>query len=120
MNLRRIRLIVGLVLSVVVVGACSTRVALPVITLSPRIESFHEEAESALDAGQYQLAEEKFLAALEESRALGDEVAIGVTLMRLGDAYNGMEKYPKALEALSEALAFLKLINSPNARIDVA
>ena len=111
MNFRRTHLIVGLALAVVVVGACSTRVALPVITLSPRIESFHKEAETALDAGQYQLAEEKFLAALEESRSLGDEVVMGVTLMRLGDAYNRMEKYPKALEALSEALPYLKLIN---------
>jgi CHAT domain-containing protein len=107
MNYTLTALTISLCIAVITTGGCSTRVAVNnVDPVNPDVRVFINEGSVALEIQDLQLADQKFSAALEYARRIGDNAGIAVTLAGLAEVYLGTQKYPEALEALHTALPY--------------
>ncbi|MGI0015398.1 MAG: tetratricopeptide repeat protein, partial [Nitrososphaera sp.] len=79
--------------------------------MNPEIHALRTEGDAALRAGDLKLGEEKFSAALNRARIIGDKAGIAVSLAGLAEVYLDTQKYPEALEALRTALRYFESNN---------
>ena len=90
-------------------------VYVPTMT-APVLVLFNEGA-AAIQEGDLPKAQEKYQAALEQARALGDEQGIGFSLNGLAAVHDRLQDYPKALEFYSAALPYFIAGNNLSAQM---
>jgi len=77
-------------------------------TMSPPVFALYNEGAAAFRAGDFRRAQEKYQAALDEARSLGDERGTGFSLAGLGAAHQALREYPRALEFISAAVPYFE------------
>src|SRR5207249_3595542 len=78
----------------------------PARSMTAPVQAVYAEAAAAAQAGDSKLAGEKYEAALEQARNLGDEAGIGFSLASLGAVNGQLGKFTEAIETLGAAVPY--------------